>query len=110
MSFLDRIFKRRKIEVNDSKVLELELPCWADEQFKEMSEFIIKNNEDGLSTQILLENGRSIILSKDNDLAHESRSSWIYIMDKERNDLVMIYMNNIVGLARIPKGKSRVCD
>ena len=110
MSFLDRIFKRRKIESNQFKDVGLELPCWADEQFKEMGEFIIKNNEEGLSTQILLENGRSIILSKDNDLAHESRSSWVRIIDKEGNELAMIYMNNIVGLARIPKGKSRVCD
>lgn len=103
MSFLDRIFKRRKIKVNDFKDLELELPCWADEQFKAMAEFIIKNNEEGLSTQILLENGRNIILSKDNDLAHESRSNWVYITDKEGNDLAMIYMNKIVGLEKLKR-------
>ena len=76
--FLDRIFKKKKLQGFGIKVTLL--GC---EHLKRLVNSLLKNNEDGLSTQILLENGRSIILTKDNDtLAQEKQRQLVLSLIK----------------------------
>ena len=108
MSFLDRVFKRKK--QNDIGI-DLEcVPNWHDELFTNIGEFILKNKEDKASTQLILENGKSVVMSYEWDLAHESRSCFVTVVDQEGNDLAMIYLNSIVAVGRVPKGKHVCCD
>lgn len=56
MNFLNRLFKRKEIDLDD-----YEIPSYYDELSEMICDFIEKNNNDHLTTQIILANGKSVL-------------------------------------------------
>lgn len=101
MNFLNRLFKRKEIDLDD-----YEIPSYYDELTEMICDFIEKNNNDHLTTQIILANGKSVLVSHDLTIRKIPRGVFISVYDKDDVKVAVIRLNDISALGRVPKGKS----
>lgn len=104
MNFLNRLFKRETVNLDD-----YEIPSYYEGLTEMICDFIEKNNNDHLSTQIILTNGKSVLVSHDLTIRKIPRGDFISIYDKEGVEVAIIRLYDISALGRVPKGKSRCC-
>ena len=99
-NFLKQLFKRKEIDLE-----EYEFPSIHDELTEMICDFVEKNNHDGLNTQIILANGKSVLISPEMTIKDIPRGSFISIYDKDDVEVAIIKLFDISALGRVPKGK-----
>lgn len=100
MNFLKRLFKRQEMEIDLDQI-----PNFYDELTERIFDFVEMNNHDQLSTQIILANGKSVLVSHDMTMSHIPRGNFISIHDKDDVVVAMVNIRDISALGRVPKGK-----
>ena len=100
LNFL-KIFKRK--EETDLECIK-NIPNMYDEIAERIFDFFTDNCEEKLSTQFILKNGRSVLVSFDMELVHMPRSAYIDIYDRQDERVAFIHIYEICAMARVPKG------
>lgn len=101
---LKRLFKRKEIETGID-LEDYQIPSIYDELTEMICDFVEKNNNDHLSTQIILKNGKSVLVSYEMVIKEIPRGYFISIYDKKGIEIAIINLNDISALGRVPKGK-----
>lgn len=100
MNFLNRLFKREKINPYD-----YEIPSYYDELTEMIFDFVDKNRMDNFTTQLILSNGKSVLILPEMRVSHAPRGVFISIYDKDGVEVAIVRLHDISTLGRVPKGK-----
>ena len=99
MSILKRLFKRKEIDVE-----KYNFPNVYDELTEMICDFVEKNNNDDFFTHIILTNGKSVLVSHEQNIHMCPNGFFISIRDKKDIEVVLINLKDISVLVRVPKG------